>query len=156
MAAERLAEKGFSDELLGKIDANLSNSISLTAAFAQHILGDDFLQKVLNIPEVTYSLPGFDLLKHLGFSDDEISAAELYSCGAMTMEGAPGLKEEHLADRIDDRLKNSVVDGYLIDRHEPAVGKRPLRGVKVSSAVLRNLRRRPASSDQQDRCYRGE
>ncbi|MBN1687159.1 MAG: adenosylcobalamin-dependent ribonucleoside-diphosphate reductase [Spirochaetales bacterium] len=96
VSAERLSEKGFNEDLVDKIDTYLGNSISLSSVFAPHVLGDAFLQQTLNIPEATYSLPGFDLLRHLGFSDDDIRSAELYACGAMTMEGAPGLKEEHL------------------------------------------------------------
>ncbi|HXV73160.1 MAG TPA: hypothetical protein VD713_00360, partial [Sphingomonadales bacterium] len=41
--------------------------------------------------------PGFDLLRHLGFTREEIAEANIYCSGAMTVEGAPHLKEEHLA-----------------------------------------------------------
>ncbi len=34
--------------------------------------------------------------KHLGFSDEQIEAANDYVCGTMMLEGAPLLKEEHL------------------------------------------------------------
>ena len=40
--------------------------------------------------------PDFDLLKTLGFPKAEIDAANLHVCGAMTLEGAPHLKDEHL------------------------------------------------------------
>ena len=40
--------------------------------------------------------PGFDLLVHLGFSKKDIEAANEHVCGAMTLEGAPHLAEEHL------------------------------------------------------------
>ena len=40
--------------------------------------------------------PDFDMLKALGFSRADIDAANLYVCGAMTLEGAPHLKAEHL------------------------------------------------------------
>ncbi len=36
-------------------------------------------------------------LKTLGFSRADIDAANLHVCGAMTLEGAPHLKEQHLA-----------------------------------------------------------
>jgi ribonucleoside-diphosphate reductase alpha chain len=96
VSAERLQEKGFDDEVLKRVDAAIGNAVSLSTAFAPHILGDEFLKGTLGIPHATYSLPGFDLLRHLSFSDDDIRSAELYACGTMTMEGAPGLKEEHL------------------------------------------------------------
>ena len=37
-----------------------------------------------------------DMLAELGFSKQDIEAANTYVCGAMTLEGAPHLKEEHL------------------------------------------------------------
>src|SRR3546814_21072665 len=38
----------------------------------------------------------FDMLAALGFTRAEIDAANTYVCGAMTVEGAPHLKVEHL------------------------------------------------------------
>jgi ribonucleoside-diphosphate reductase alpha chain len=40
--------------------------------------------------------PGFDLLAAVGFTKREIEAANVHICGAMTVEGAPHLKAEHL------------------------------------------------------------
>ena len=40
--------------------------------------------------------PDFDMLKSLGYTRADIDAANLYVCGAMTLEGAPHLKAEHL------------------------------------------------------------
>ncbi len=39
---------------------------------------------------------GWSLLEALGFTDEEIEAANIYICGTMTVEGAPYLKDEHL------------------------------------------------------------
>ncbi|MDX1540165.1 MAG: vitamin B12-dependent ribonucleotide reductase, partial [Geminicoccaceae bacterium] len=41
-------------------------------------------------------LAGLDLLDVMGFTPAQIEAANLYCCGAMTVEGAPHLKAEHL------------------------------------------------------------
>ena len=38
----------------------------------------------------------WSLLEALGFTDEQIEAANDYVCGTMTVEGAPFLKEEHL------------------------------------------------------------
>src|SRR5204863_7478519 len=38
----------------------------------------------------------FDMLRSLGLSKAEIEAANLHVCGAMTLEGAPHLRPEHL------------------------------------------------------------
>ncbi|RYF81919.1 MAG: vitamin B12-dependent ribonucleotide reductase, partial [Chitinophagaceae bacterium] len=38
----------------------------------------------------------WSLLEALGFTDEQIDAANIYVCGSMTVEGAPYLKDEHL------------------------------------------------------------
>ena len=42
----------------------------------------------------------FNMLKALGFTQEEIAAANDYCCGTMTVEGAPHLKAEHLPSSI--------------------------------------------------------
>jgi ribonucleoside-diphosphate reductase alpha chain len=39
----------------------------------------------------------FDMLGALGFTQSQIEAANIYCCGAMTLEGAPGIRDEDLA-----------------------------------------------------------
>ena len=50
----------------------------------------------LGFTEAQYSDWGFNMLEALGFTEDEIDAANDYICGTMTIEGAPLLKDEHL------------------------------------------------------------
>jgi ribonucleoside-diphosphate reductase alpha chain len=52
---------------------------------------------VLGIPTEKLNDSGFDLLRHLGFTRADISAANNHVCGTMTLEGAPHLKTEHYA-----------------------------------------------------------
>ncbi|GHV85269.1 hypothetical protein AGMMS50230_08770 [Spirochaetia bacterium] len=94
---ESLTAKGFTPEALAAAEAAADNAISLDSVFNPWILGKDFVEKKLAIPESTWSLPGFSLLKHLGFSDKDIAGAELHVCGTMGLEGAPGLKENDLS-----------------------------------------------------------
>ena len=51
---------------------------------------------MLEIDAAKLDDPSFDLLAEIGFSKAEIEATNVYVCGAMTLEGAPGLKDEHL------------------------------------------------------------
>ena len=55
-----------------------------------------FCINVLKIEEEKLNDFSFDMLDYLGFSKDEIDAANIHVCGAMTLEGSPHLKEEHL------------------------------------------------------------
>jgi len=90
-----LAVKGLPKASLAKAEAALKDAISLESCFAPFVLGREAFA-ALSIPEATYSLPGFSLLRHLGFSEAEIEEAELFACGTMGVEGAPGLDPAHL------------------------------------------------------------
>jgi ribonucleoside-diphosphate reductase alpha chain len=92
---EALEAKGFSPAALAAAEEAVKSSLSAEGVFNPWVLGADFVEKNLGIPESTWSLPGFSLLKHLGFTGEEIEAAEQYACGTMGLEGAPGLREEH-------------------------------------------------------------
>jgi ribonucleoside-diphosphate reductase alpha chain len=96
LSAERLAAKGLLPEALAKVEAALKDAFSLEACFSPHLIGADALA-ALGIPEATWKLPGFSLLRHLGFDDRDIEEAELWACGTMGVEGAPGLDPAHLA-----------------------------------------------------------
>ena len=68
----------------------------LKFVFNKWTLGADFCTKVLGIPAEKLDDISFDMLGALNFSKDQVRAANNYVCGAMTLEGAPGLKDEHL------------------------------------------------------------
>ncbi|MGA2480032.1 MAG: adenosylcobalamin-dependent ribonucleoside-diphosphate reductase, partial [Spirochaetia bacterium] len=95
VSSERLAARGFTPEAIEKVNGSLTNAFSTAFSFTAHVLGKPFLEDTLGIPETTFSLAGFNLLSHLGFSAEDIAAADLYACGTMTIEGAPHLKQEH-------------------------------------------------------------
>ncbi|MBI2547349.1 MAG: vitamin B12-dependent ribonucleotide reductase [Candidatus Aenigmarchaeota archaeon] len=91
-----LKRKGFTDSELDKMEKLLSGSMDLTFVFNLVTLGKECLER-LGIKESQYTSPDFNLLKALGFRDDEIEAANEYICGTQTIEGAPHLKTEHYA-----------------------------------------------------------
>ena len=59
-------------------------------------MGEDFCKNVLKISDEQLNDFSFDLLSHIGFSEKDILDANIYCCGAMTIEGAPSIKDEHL------------------------------------------------------------
>ena len=91
-----LKDKGLNDEEITKIENNLKNVFGLTMAFNKHTIGEDALDR-LNIDSDTYNDIGFNFLKEIGFSAEEIDTANEYTSGTMTIEGAPHIKDEHLA-----------------------------------------------------------
>jgi ribonucleoside-diphosphate reductase alpha chain len=90
-----LMKRGFTPDILDRIEQQLPSTFELSFAFNGWSLGADFMQK-LGISESTWQAPGFNLLKHLGFSKSQIDEANDVICGRGTVEGAPYLKPEHL------------------------------------------------------------
>ena len=91
-----LRVRGFGDELLRKLDVALKTAFDIKFAFNRWTLGEEFLTRELKVTAEQLNDPAFDLLTHLGFSKKDIEAANEHVCGAMTLEGAPHLLEEHL------------------------------------------------------------
>ncbi|MBN8217352.1 MAG: vitamin B12-dependent ribonucleotide reductase [Spirochaetes bacterium] len=94
---QTLRLKGFTDEALAKIEAGLPIAFDISFAFTKYALGEEFCVKQLALPAELVEAPEFNLLKALGFREDEINAANDYVCGSMTIEGAPFLRPEHYA-----------------------------------------------------------
>lgn len=92
---ETLLAKGFTNEVISKIEKILPTVFELNFAFNKYTLGTEFLTKSLNLDEDLINSFDFDLLRYLGFSKQEIASANDYVCGTMTIEGAPYLKHEH-------------------------------------------------------------
>ncbi|KGJ20953.1 vitamin B12-dependent ribonucleotide reductase [Paracoccus sanguinis] len=92
-----LVGHGFGPRELEKVDAALASAFDIRFVFNQWTLGEDFCKGTLGIPAEKLSDPGFDLLRHLGFTRAQIDAANDHVCGTMTLEGAPFLKPEHYA-----------------------------------------------------------
>jgi ribonucleoside-diphosphate reductase alpha chain len=93
--SESLKAKGFTDEVLNKLNKVLPSVFELSFAFNRFTLGTDFIIKKLGFDEDEVNSFDFNLLSALGFSKQEIASANDYVCGTMTIEGAPFLKHEH-------------------------------------------------------------
>ena len=91
-----LAAKGFTPEVIARVEEALGSAFDLNLAFNKWTLGTEFCTGTLGLDAGDIDRPDFDLLGALGFGAREIEAATLYCCGAMTLEGAPHLKPEHL------------------------------------------------------------
>ncbi|HQJ46606.1 MAG TPA: vitamin B12-dependent ribonucleotide reductase, partial [Ignavibacteriaceae bacterium] len=94
---QSLKAKGFTEELINKIEKLMPSVFDITFAFNKFTLGAEFLTKTLGFTEEEINSFDFDLLSKLGFSKTEISSANDYVCGTMTIEGAPFLQHDHYA-----------------------------------------------------------
>lgn len=93
---ESLKAKGFTDEELNLLEDAMGNVFDITFAFNRHTLTDEFLIESLGISNELNDQWDFNLLRELGFTKEQIEAANEFCCGTMTLEGAPHLKSEHL------------------------------------------------------------
>jgi ribonucleoside-diphosphate reductase alpha chain len=93
---DTLRAKGFDEGALATVEAALANAFDIKFAVNKWTLGEEFCVQALGVAPSLLQAPGFDLLTALGFSRPEIEAANTWCCGAMTLEGAPHLKPEHL------------------------------------------------------------
>lgn len=91
---ETLKAKGFTEDIIAKIEAILPTVFDLGFAFSKFNIGEDFVLNTLGVSDDLLEEFDFDLLRALGFTKDEIASANDYVCGTMTIEGAPFLKHE--------------------------------------------------------------
>ncbi len=93
---ESLKNKGFTNEALDLVEGAVGDAFDIRFVFNKWSLGATFCTETLGIEAAKLDDISFDMLAELGFSKAEIEAANIYVCGAMTLEGAPNLKDEHL------------------------------------------------------------
>jgi len=93
---ETLKQKGFTAQAIAAAEGALGSAFDIKFAFNKWTFGEAFCTTTLGIDKDTLDSPKFDLLTKLGFTKAQIEAANAFCCGAMTLEGAPGLREEHL------------------------------------------------------------
>jgi len=92
---QSLSEKGFIADEIKKLDAAVTSAFEIGFVFNVYALGEECLQRLGFKPEQYFNFE-WSLLEALGFTDEQIEAANDYVCGTMTVEDAPYLKDEHL------------------------------------------------------------
>ncbi|HEV3195233.1 MAG TPA: vitamin B12-dependent ribonucleotide reductase [Candidatus Cybelea sp.] len=93
-----LKAKGFDDEAIARVEAALPTAFELAFVFNKFVLGEDFCREKLGLTGEQLNDWNFSMLRDgLGFSARQIEEASAHICGRMTVEGAPYLKDEHLA-----------------------------------------------------------
>ncbi len=93
---DELMAKGFTDFERQKIESALKEAFDLRFVFTRWALGDGFCRDALGLTQEQMDDPDLDLLQAIGFTPEQINIANIYCCGAMTLEGAPHLQDKHL------------------------------------------------------------
>ncbi|WP_188907382.1 vitamin B12-dependent ribonucleotide reductase [Aureimonas endophytica] len=91
-----LKAKGLTEAEIETINGALKSAFDIKFVFNRWTLGDEAMRR-LGVSDAQLADMSFELLPFLGFARKEIEAANVHVCGAMTLEGAPHLKEKHLA-----------------------------------------------------------
>src|SRR5262249_45587597 len=92
-----LKAKGFTDEVLKRLEGLLPGAFDLSFVFTRWNVGDEFLTEKLGLSQEQIESPTFDLLAALGFSAEQVAESNTYVSGSMTVEAAPHARPEHLA-----------------------------------------------------------
>jgi len=92
---QTLSEKGFISEEIKKLDSAVASAFEIGFVFNVYTLGEECLQRLGFKPEQYFNFE-WSLLEALGFTEEQIEAANDFVCGTMTIEGAPYLKSDHL------------------------------------------------------------
>ena len=92
ISLEGLKALGFDEERLAIVEGAVKDAFDVRYVFNKWTLGEEFCKTVLGLTAEQLEVNGNDLLPILGFSQDDIEAANVFCSGAMTLEGAPHLK----------------------------------------------------------------
>ncbi|MCM2279232.1 MAG: vitamin B12-dependent ribonucleotide reductase [Oligoflexia bacterium] len=96
VTADLLKAKGLTTDEIAKIEKGLPGTFELSSAFTKFALGEETLKRI-GVPAAELDKPTFNFLRWAGLSEAQIAEANEVICGTMTVEGAPHLKDEHLA-----------------------------------------------------------
>ncbi len=86
---------GFDNAAIARLEEALAHALTLRHAFTPWVLGEEFCTHKLGLSAETIREPGFDLLSHLGFTAQEVRAANRHLFGHHTLFGSGVIKPEH-------------------------------------------------------------
>jgi ribonucleoside-diphosphate reductase alpha chain len=95
ISLDRLASLGFTEPALEAIEDALADAYSLRAVVHPLVIGPGFCETALKLPADVAAGKRGDFLKTLGFSEEDIQAAEAFALGAGSLGEAPGLAAAH-------------------------------------------------------------
>jgi ribonucleoside-diphosphate reductase alpha chain len=133
---ETLLEKGFDEDDLDKLEKTLPSVFELKHAFNVFTFGEPTLQR-LGFGVDEYTGWEFNLLKALGFSSKEIGEANDHICGRQTIEGAPHIRDEHLA--VFDTANKNGKYGERFIHHDGHIKMMAAAQPFISGAISKTI-----------------
>ena len=86
-----LRKRGFDEAALARVENYLPHAKNLRTALTPWVVGERFCRERLQVEDGDLFDAGFDLLKHLGFTENDISAADAFCYGHGSVTGASRL-----------------------------------------------------------------
>jgi ribonucleoside-diphosphate reductase alpha chain len=133
---ETLLEKGFDEDDLDKLEKTLPSVFELKHAFNVFTFGEPTLQR-LGFGVDEYTGWEFNLLKALGFSSKQIGEANDHICGRQTIEGAPHIRDEHLA--VFDTANKNGKYGERFIHHDGHIKMMAAAQPFISGAISKTI-----------------
>ena len=95
VSLDALAAKGLTEPALDAIEEAITDAFNLRAAVHPLVIGPELCEEVLKLPPDVAAGKRGDLLMTLGFSEDDIAAAEAFAMGANDLSAARALDPAH-------------------------------------------------------------
>jgi len=147
-----LLEKGFAGEELVKLENQLPAVFELRFAFGAWSLPERVLRAHGTDPAKARANPCFDGLRMLGLTRAQIQVLNRRICGTQTVEGAPHLKEKHLA--VFDCANRCGPDGQRFIAPEGHIRMMAAAQPFISGAISKTINLpNDASVEEIGRCY---
>ena len=127
-----LVDKGMYPSETARVERALAGAASIEEGFSPGVLGEEALARIG--AEGAYS--GEEVLTSLGFSPAEIRAASAAVCGHHSIEGAPHLRNEHLAV-FDTAGRNGEGERFI--RYEGHIAMMAAAQPFISGAISKTI-----------------
>ncbi|MGE0827930.1 MAG: ribonucleotide reductase [Hyphomonadaceae bacterium] len=137
---ETLRRRGLTDPALEAIEEAAADALNLRAAIHPLVIGADVCERILGLPADVAAGKRGDLLKTLGFTDEEIAAAEAFCMGAGAIAGAPEISEAQAqifkrADEIGAEARLDMLEALQPFAFGPITAELPLAQSTDAGAI---------------------
>ena len=87
---------GLPDDIISHLESQIPTRMNIQTLLVPELIGKEWCQTKLGLPETTLNKSEFSLFAHLGWSHADLDEANRFIYGTLTIEGAPHLKPQHL------------------------------------------------------------
>lgn len=135
-----LQEKGFDASTIQRVEAILPFVDHLRLAFTPWVVGAAFCRTHFGLNDKELQNPHFDMLRHLGFSSQEIVVANAFCCGHRSAKGVLELASQHLGIFSTAQTLSYEAQLAMAAAVQPFISGDACAGITVPSSLSADLR----------------